>query len=112
MEKKISRKYNTQKLVSGYVDAYDPDYIVIVGDCSASYLTDRSRKIIKSSEIISDNSDAPKYGIGINKILYYFIENELKFTRTKPLDVRVLNFNKKYSLFFFSIFGLLPKCYC
>ena len=101
-----------QELVSGYLDNFDPDYVVPMGEC-VDYTPDVNdfNKITDVSEILEsvDTDDGPTYGIGLFEVLSYFFEKELKFQRKYPLDICVPQFSGNFDLFFASVFGKLPE---
>ena len=102
-----------QELVSGYLDNFDPDYVIPMGEC-VDYAIDVGdfNKITDVSEILEsmvDIDDAPTYGIGLFEVLSYFFEKELKFQRKYPLDICVPQFGDGFDLFFASVFGKLPE---
>lgn len=105
------RDLNSKKILSGYLDAYDPDYVVPIGKCPNSPLDVGNRQVISSAEILAgvEKDGTPKYGIGLFEVLRYFIDKELKFVRKEPLDVCLPNFGKRYGLFMASVFGSLPQ---
>ena len=100
-----------KKIIEGYLDAYDPDYVVPLGKCSDRTFEIGNRKSIVASDIMSsvEKDGIPNYGVGIFEILQYFINKELKFIRRKPLNIQLLNFGKPTQLFLASIFGSLPQ---
>ena len=106
------RSPSPQELVSGYLDNFDPDYVVPMGEC-VDYTPDMDdlNKITDVSEILEsvDTDDAPTYGIGLFEVLSYFFEKELKFRRKYPLDICVPQFSGNFDLFFASVFGKLPE---
>ena len=106
------RSPSPQELVSGYLDNFDPDYVVPMGEC-VDYISDMDdfNKITDVSEILEsvDTDDAPTYGIGLFEVLSYFFETELKFQRKYPLNIRVPQFSGNFDLFFASVFGKLPE---
>ena len=111
-EARSLRNPSPQELVSGYLDNFDPDYVVPMGEC-VDYTPDVDdfNKITDVSEILEsvDTDDAPTYGIGLFEVLSYFFEKELKFQRKYPLDICVPQFSGNFDLFFASVFGKLPE---
>ena len=104
---------SAQELVSGYLNNFDPDYVVPMGEC-ADYDIDVGdfNKIKDVSEILEsvvDTNDAPTYGIGLFEVLRYFIEEELKFQRKYPLDICIPQISGNFDIFFSSVFGKLPE---
>jgi len=104
------RDLNSKKILAGYLDAYDPDYVVPLGKCSNYSLDVGNRQVISSAEILAnfEKDGIPEYGIGLFEILQYFIDRELKFVRKEPLDVCLPDFRTPFRLFIASVFGSLP----
>ncbi len=95
-------------VVSGYLDNFDPDYVIPMGECVDYNLDIGYRKKIDDvSDILASIEDngVPNYGIGLFEVLSYFIETELKFERRYPLDICVPRFGTRFHLFFASVFG-------
>ena len=103
---------SAQELVSGYLDNFEPDYVVPMGEC-VDYDVDVGdfNKIADASQILGavDTDDVPTYGIGLFEVLSYFFERELKFQRKYPLEICVPQFGGAFDLFFASVFGKLPE---
>ena len=102
------RNVNAQSVLSGYLDNFDPDYVVPMGECSDYSLDVGNReKIDDVSEILApvEEDGTPKYGIGLFEVLNYFIERELKFQRKHPLEVCIPRFGTWYLPFLASVFG-------
>ncbi len=103
-----------KSVVSGYLDNFDPDYVVPMGKCAGYSLDVGYRERIDDvSEILAqvEKRKAPNYGIGLFEILNHFFQEELKFQRRYPEeeDICVPRFNTDFTLFFASVFGVLPK---
>jgi len=106
-----SKNLNSKKILKGYLDAYDPDCVVPVGECSGRTFDVGNRQIISSSEILTgvEEDGTPKYGIGLFEILRYFIDKELKFLRRTPLDISLHDFDRPFHPFMASIYGSLSQ---
>lgn len=103
---------NAQSVVSGYLDNFDPDYIVPMGEC-ADYPFDVGyrEKIEDVAEILApiEGDGTPKYGIGLFEVLNHFFHEEFKFQRRDPLDICLPCFGPHFRLFLSSVFGKLPE---
>ena len=106
------RNLSAKSVISGYLDNFDPDYVVPMGEC-VNYNCDigHRRKIEDVSKILAsvEEDGSPNYGIGLFEVLSYLIETELKFQRRHPLDICIPCFNTRFRLFFSSVFGVLPE---
>ena len=105
------RNPKSREILAGYLDAYDPDYVVPVGKCCGQTFDVGNRQIISSSDVLAgvEEDGTPKYGIGIFEILRYFISKELRFIRREPLDICLPDFGERYRLFMMGVFGSLPE---
>ena len=103
---------SAQELVSGYLDNFDPDYVVPMGEC-VDYDIDFGdfNKIKDVSEILEsmETDSVSTFGIGLFEVLSCFFEDELKFQRKYPLDICVPQFGGDFDLFFSSVFGKFPE---
>ncbi|MBI1923890.1 hypothetical protein HYR99_06530 [Candidatus Poribacteria bacterium] len=110
-QEKPFKNPNPQSIVSGYLDNFDPDYVVPLGKCSDYSLDVGSREMITAKEILDDvlEDGTPKYGIGLLELLQHFIDKELKFQRRYPLDICVPSLENRYVPFLASVFGILPE---
>ena len=107
-EKNLSAK----SVVSGYLDNFDPDYVVPMGECVDYNLDIGYRKKIDDvSDILAsiEEDGVPNYGVGLFEILNYFFQEELKFQRRYPEDICVPRFNGNFYFFLASVFGVLPE---
>lgn len=118
--KKISSKWKdrpfenptAKSVVSGYLDNFDPDYVVPMGEC-VDYSLDVGyrQKIDDPSQILGTAGQygITSYGIGFFEILHYFFGEELKFQRRYPLDICIPRFGNHFRVFLSGVFGKLPE---
>ena len=107
-----SKELTPQSLVLGYLDNFDPDYVVPMGECSGyTFDVGNRRNIDDVEEILEpvEENGTPRYGIGLFEVLNYFKKQELKFLRRDPLDICVPCFGPQYRTFLASIFGILSE---
>ena len=102
---------DAQSVLSGYLNNFDPDYVVPMGACSDYPFDVGHREKIDASEILAsvDEDGTPTYGIGLFEVLSYFIEQEFKFQRRYPLEFCVPSFVPRLRPFLASVFGKLPE---
>ena len=115
MEKiSIEKNLSAKSVVSGYLDNFDPDYVVPMGEC-VGYDIDIGhwKKIDNASQILgtTEQYGITSYGINIFEILNYFFQEELKFQRRYPLDICIPQFGIRFHSFLASVFGKLPESY-
>lgn len=106
----LASHHKGKDILAGYLEAFNPDYVVPIGRCANKKFDVGNREIISLSEILSDIDEdgTPQYGVGLFEILSDFYSKELKYKRKKPVEFYLLQLPKKSRLFFASVFGLLP----
>ena len=109
-QKRTFGNKSAKDIIAGYVNAYDPDFIVQMCNCPYLNLIAGDRQTISVDKIVADakHNRFPHYGIGLFEILDYFIHEELRFIRREPINIFIPRFKKPYSLFLASVFGELP----
>jgi hypothetical protein len=101
-----------RELLAGFVEAFDPDFVVNMGVDPKIAPAIGFRSVIKPSDIIKKNSmgeEDTHYGIPYYDVLDEFYERELKFVRRDPLNVVIPTFERRYELFLSSVFGTYPS---
>jgi len=103
-------RYSAKDVSEGLIQAFDPDYVVLVGKYSTLTINVGHRKVIHASEVLAkiEEDGTPSYGVSLFEVLNYLIHKELRFVRRKPLDVRLPSFAGSGSLFLASVLGSLP----
>lgn len=104
------RSGNAQSIVSGYLAAFDPDYVVPMGRCAGRQYDFEKREVINATDLIGDlaQDEAPRYGVGLFEIIRYLLDEELKFVRRDPLEILLPIIPRRHHLFLASVFGSLP----
>jgi hypothetical protein len=100
-------------ITKGYLDAYDADYMINLTTFSDKAFGLPERRVIAEKDIFEVSAVKGKtgyqgeinYGIGLYEILDYFENEEFKYERKIPLDVVDIQFGKRNSLFFASVYG-------
>jgi hypothetical protein len=105
------RKINPDDIVAGYISGFDPDFVVPVGNCAGRDFNIGHREMLSVTDLLGNLSanGNPVYGIGLLHILADFIDKELKYVRTAPIELTFPTFNHGYSLFLSSVFGKLSE---
>jgi hypothetical protein len=104
-----TKSQTASSIFAGYIDNFDPDFLVPIRLDEFDKSSFANRKIVSLNEIISGASSTgiPSMGVGLFEILRSFIRTELKYIRKDPLHFRIPEHNGKYKLFFASVFGTL-----
>ena len=107
----VPRNVTASAVLDGYLDAFDPDLVVTVGSLESVGGPFRGRDLIKCSTILKSASEdgTPEVGTGLFELLQHFANDELKFVRQTPLQVRLPIFERNHHLFLGSVFGLLSE---
>ena len=105
---------NPQDIVSGYLNNFDPDYVVPMGECSNSDLNLGDRNIIDYPSIFraaAEINGTAGYGISIFETLSHYIKNnEFEFgIMGTPLEICMPRFDDSSYPLLSSLFGTLPE---
>jgi hypothetical protein len=105
---------NAETVIKGYIDAFDPDFLVRCTKTLPPYISDSGVKVIQQGEIWDDlrrdkGRLTPKFGIGIFEILQQIFEEHFRYIEKFPLKVVVPHIPSKYSLFWAAILGEYPR---
>ena len=108
-----SKNLSAKSVVSGYLDNFDPDYVVPMGECTEYSLDFGYRQKIDNAQILVNTKryGITSYGIDLFEILNYFFQEELKFQRKYQLDMRIPRFGTRYCSFLAGVFGKLPESF-
>lgn len=106
---RVHKLIKPEEIISGYLEAFDPDIIVPVGVCKDRVFPTGHREIVQLQDIVGDIDDThtSKYGVGFIEVLADFIDKELKFKRNDNLKLMFPKLSVSYNIFLASIFGKL-----
>ena len=108
--KKWPRHKSTAKsVITGLIDAYDPDIILNISDKPVDGLDVGNREVINLEQMYDGDSHIPEYGISVTETINHLIQKELRFKRLHPINFRFPVWGETYSTMYCSIFGSLPK---
>jgi hypothetical protein len=98
-------------LAQGYIDAFDPDYLVPVGRTYTGLISAQHRHAVEIGKILETIHEdrTPQYGIGLFELLDQFIGEELRFVRTHPFRFIIPSSSRADALFVGALFGLVPE---
>jgi hypothetical protein len=102
---------SANSVVEGYLDAFDPDFVVTVGSLESQDLKFAHRHVIKCSEIVTgiEDDNTPAFGVGMVEVLQGFGDREFKFLRQHPVSISLPEIGAGPDrLFLKSVFGVLP----
>ena len=106
-----SKRSTASKVISGYIEGFDPDYLVNISDVSIESIEFDSVRIVDYDGIISGYKEdmAPKVGAGIFEIIRQFKYDEMRFLRRNEFKFLKPKLSKNHNLFLSSIFGKLDN---
>jgi hypothetical protein len=95
------------QLLHGYLEAFDPDFIVRLGAARSADLAVGHREEIVPEEILKGvlEDETPRYGIGLYEILDTLLREEYRFLEREPSNFHVPRCDG--DLFLASVFGEL-----
>ncbi|MEK7151744.1 MAG: hypothetical protein AAB784_03485 [Patescibacteria group bacterium] len=102
--------HTSKTILKGYIDAFNPDFLVPLGECKKIKLDQFTQEVLDEKEVVVSIEDGtPNYGVGIFEVLKGFFDKELKFKRKYPIDFICPSIPRQNKLFFESIFGVPRK---
>ena len=105
------RLTSARDVFAGYLDAYDPDYVVPVGRIDEPPFPVGDRTVLNREVVLGEfeETGSPGYGVGLFDLLRHFVRDELRFKRRFPLKIVLPEPYKHHSLFLASVLGVLPQ---
>lgn len=103
---------DSQSIITGYLDNFDPIYVVPVGECSDYSVDVGYRKKINGILDFFTSFEQHKtlnYGISIFEVLDYLFKEEFRFQRRDPQEICLPLLDSKFHLFLSSVFGRLSE---
>lgn len=100
---------SAREVFEGYLQAYDPDFVVRLGSTKHANIDLGRYREIKEDEILSPVLDdgTPGYGIGLYEILNHLLNEEFRHVHLRPYAFDMPDVGD--SLLWTSIFGGLPE---
>jgi len=109
-ERFVYQNAKRHNVVAGYIEAFDPDFVVLTGDVDVGGVGLETRKVIKSGDVLKgvEEDGTPTYGIGLFEILQHLVATEFKFVRQTPLQIHIPRIEAGAdSLFLASVFRIV-----
>lgn len=110
-ERHRSKSKSVKDVFSGYLNNFDPDYIVPIGNISLDGYDCGPRVIVSPVDLIGNliEDGQTGFGIGCFELLNKLVNDEYKYERRNPLKFLTPQVPEKYKLFFASLYGKLPE---
>jgi hypothetical protein len=102
--------YTGRKILRGYIEAFDPDFLVPLGKCKKLKFEEFGREVIDDKKIeLSTRDWTPGYGVGVFEVLTGIYKKDFKFKRRYPIEVIFPVLPRQNKNFFRAVFGSPPK---
>src|SRR6266446_2330360 len=100
-------------VILGYIEAFDPDFLVQLVAELPPFITATGRQVIGSQQIWQSLDESceltPRYGIGIFELLKDVFEEHFKYKAKYPVRVVIPRLPGRMQLFWLSVFGGFPS---
>lgn len=101
-------------IVKGYITAYDPDILVQCSKTLPKFINDLGLEVIQAHELweTGNNTNAeafPRFGVSIFEVLNKIYSEHFRYQEKYPPKIVLVEIPKDNSLFWVSVFGVLPK---
>ncbi len=110
-KKRFASNAKPADLVKGYIDSYDPDFIVCFHKTDKEHSSCKNREVIYASDLIASirNDGTISHGISAFEVLRHYYRKELRFKPSNLPKIVTPAFGHPYKLFLSSVFGSLCK---
>jgi hypothetical protein len=102
-----------QKVILGYLDAFDPDILVQFSKTVPDFVANLGLRVIEPTDIWAglgqEGNLSSKFGIGIFELLKDIFEEYFRYKPKYPVKVILPKIPGQFSLFWASLFGEIPS---
>ncbi len=106
------RAPKAEDVISGYIEAFDPDILVQVSKAVPQYVKDLGLRSIAPEDVWGrvdrDRSPAPRFGVGMFEVLNDVFDKYFKYKLKYPVNLVFPKVPRRHGLFWASVFGELP----
>ena len=108
------RPPSASSVILGYIEAFDPDFLVQISTKSIpQYISKLGLRIIKPEDVWREMDEesnlSPRFGIGLFEILNEMFQENFKFKAKYPIKIVFPKLPKQFSLFWAGVFGDIPS---
>lgn len=102
-------RFDRRTVLQGYLSAFDPDFVVPVGDIKLDRTAMGGRQQLRLEHVLGDveHHGAPSVGAGLFETLDHFAATELRFVRSRPIRFQLPRISERQDLFLAAVFGSL-----
>lgn len=106
-----SKFYNAKQIINGYLDFFEPDFLVEAEPGIANKLNFNSQRVLQLNEILEfDEMKLHGLGLTVNDLYHYLYNKEFQFQKRNKLNfIQLKTEQKDLSNFAACIFGDFPK---
>lgn len=99
---------SASSILKGYLDSFDPDYVVVKDKEILSALFDKERLLL-FGDILNIKNDSPvSYGVDVTDLYWHLYDKEFKFERRHPIKVVFPKPSRELALLSACCFGEFP----
>lgn len=105
---------NGETIVKGYIESFDPDVLVQCTTKLPDYIRQLGLDIVKANEVWETGRGQthevyPRFGIGIFELFTHIYDEHFRYQEKYPPKIIIPKLPQNNSLFWASVFGVLPK---
>lgn len=104
------RHPSASSILKGYLDSFDPDYVVVKDKEMLSDSLFDKKRILLFEEVLTSKDDHPiSYGVDVTDLYWHLYDKEFKFERRHPIKVFIPKPSKETALLSACYFGEFPS---
>ncbi len=101
---------NADQIINGYLDFFEPDFIVEAEKGIASCLNYEQNRVLQLSDLlINDTEKNHRYGLSVTEVYQHLYRNEFQFIHKRKPNFIHIRPSKDINLFSACIFGSFPQ---
>lgn len=106
-----SKFYNAKQIINGYLDFFEPDFLVEAEPGIANKLNFNSQRVLQLNEVLEFNEmKLNGLGLTVNDLYHYLYNKEFQFQKRNKINfIQIKTGQKDLSNFAACIFGDFPK---
>lgn len=104
-------RFDRHSIFQGYLNVFDPDFVVSVGDLELDRSSLGCRQLIRLDDILGEVAQhgAPNIGLGLFEVFDHLIATELRYVRSRPIRFKLPNSTGPHTLLLDAVFGSLEE---
>lgn len=111
-----SRTKTIEKIVRGYIQAFDPDVFVLCTENTPSYFKELGIEVIPLEKVWLDDEEKdqafiPLFGVGVFELLEEIYERHFRYAERYPLKLNFPDCSGELALFWSALYGEYPDSF-